>query len=101
MKVKILLGLSAVFLVACSSKPLTEAECQQISEKEIQFAVSHVHADSAKSLREHLEKSVASGNEQCIAGKTYRRSDYRCMVKASDPESISECLADVNKRLGH
>lgn len=100
MKSIILAALMVVSVVGCSSKPLTEAECRTLANKEIDFAVSKVSSSEAEDLRAFLEKD-ADDNTQCIAGKTYSRSDYRCMVKAGDSESIGKCIAKVNKRLVH
>lgn len=101
MKLQILVLLMLASVAACSSKPLSEAECQTVANKEIDFAVSKAPPGSAEDLRAYLAKNADENNPQCMAGKTYRRSDYRCMVKANDPESIGKCIAAVNKRLGH
>lgn len=92
---------ACALLAACSSRPLSETECQAIGDKEIQFAVSKVPPDDADGFREHLRKSADEGTAQCLAGKTYRRSDYKCMMKANDTESIGQCISAVNKRMGH
>lgn len=101
MKLHTLAVFASVFIVACGSKPLTETECQTLANKEIDFAVSKVPAGDAESLKAFLASRADESNAQCMAGKTYRRSDYRCMTKANDPESIGKCIAKVNKRLGH
>lgn len=101
MKQWLFLASSGVLLASCSSRPLTEAECQLISDKEIQYAVAHFPPEDAGSLRERLLKNAADGMAQCTAGKTYRRGDYKCLVKADTPESVGKCIAVVSKRLGH
>lgn len=92
---------SGVLLASCSSRPPSEAECKLIADKEIQFAVAHVSSEDAESLREHLSKKAADGMAQCTAGKTYRRSDYKCLMKAGTTEEIGKCIAVVSKRLRH
>jgi bacterioferritin-associated ferredoxin len=92
---------SSVLLTSCSSRPLSETECQLIRDKEIQYAVASFPPEDAESLREHLLANADSGAKQCTTGATYRRSDYKCMLKASDRESIGKCISTVNKRLGH
>lgn len=92
---------SSVLLASCSNRPLSETECQLIRDKEIQYAVASSPPEDAESLREHLLANADGGTKQCTAGTTYRRGDYKCMLKASDPESIGKCISMVNKRLGH
>mgnify|MGYP006909084987 CR=1 FL=1 len=101
MKPVILAALMMVSVVGCSSKPLTEAECQTVANKEIDFAMSKAPPGSAEDLRAVLTKRAEDSNPQCMAGKSYSRSDYRCMVRANDSDSIGECIAKVNKRLGN
>lgn len=101
MKLRILAVFASVFVGACGSKPLTEAECQALTSKEIEFAVSRVPAEDAESLRAFLTKNADDGNAKCMAGETYSRSDYQCMTKATDVNEIAECIKRVNKRLGH
>lgn len=101
MKPMILAALMAVSVVSCSSKPLTEAECQTVANKEIDFAMSKAPPGEAEEFRAFLAKRADESNQQCMAGKTYSRSDYRCMVKADDPENIGKCIAAVNERLEH
>lgn len=101
MKLHILAVLVSVLVTACGSKPLTEAECQTLANKEIDFAVSQAPAGAAESVRDFLASKADEGNAQCMAGKTYSRSDYKCMVKAGDTDEIGECIKDVNKRLGN
>lgn len=92
---------ASVCIAACGSKPLTEAECQALASKESDFAVSKVPAGDAESFKAFLSSRADDGNAQCMAGKTYSRSDYKCMIKAANPNEISECIKRVNKRLGH
>lgn len=101
MKQWLFLVSASVLLAACSSRPLSETECQSIGDKEIQYAVARVSPDEADDMREHLRKNADEGTAQCMAGKTYRRSDFKCMMKANDPESIGKCISVVNKRMGH
>ncbi|KLD66239.1 hypothetical protein [Dyella japonica] len=101
MKQWLFLVAACVLLASCSSRPLSETECQSIGEKEIEFAVARVSPDDADDLREHLRQNMDGGNARCMAGKTYRRSDYKCMMKANDPESIGKCISVVSKRMGH
>ena len=90
-----------LLLAACSAKPLTASECQLISNQEIAFAVSHVPPEDAASFREHLEQRASAGNAACVAGKTYTRSEYKCMARAKNPAAIGKCIAAVGRRLGH
>ena len=92
---------SGILLASCSSRPPTEAECQVVSDKEIQYAVAHFPPEDAESLRERLLENAADGMARCTAGKTYKRSDYECLQKADTTESIGKCIAAVSKRLGH
>jgi small lipoprotein (TIGR04454 family) len=92
---------ASVLLASCSSRPLTEAECQAIGDKEIQYAVARVSPDEAEVMREHLRKSADDGVAHCVAGKTYRRSDFKCMMKANEPDAIGKCISEVSKRMGH
>jgi len=92
---------SCALLASCSSRPPTEAECQSISDKEIEYALARVSPDEADDMREHLRKNAEDGIAQCVSGKTYQRSDFKCMMKANDPESIGKCISVVNKRMGH
>ncbi|TBR36048.1 MULTISPECIES: hypothetical protein [Dyella] len=101
MKSWLLLMAACVSLTACSSRPLTEAECRLVSEKEIDYAVSKVPPADADDMREHLLKAVDGSLDRCMSGKTYNRSEYKCMMKAKDSEAIEKCLAVVGKRLGH
>lgn len=91
---------ASVLLAACSARPLTEAQCQSISDKEIQYAVAHVPAEDAEDLREHLRKDADDDVAHCVAGKTYNQGDYKCLMHADTPESIGKCMAAVSKRLG-
>jgi hypothetical protein len=52
-------------------------------------------------MREHFRKNADDGIARCVAGKTYRRSDYKCMMKANDPDAIGKCISEVSKRMGH
>lgn len=101
MKQWLFLVVSGVLLASCSSRPPSEAECQLISSKEIQYAVARFPPEEAEGLREHLLKSAGDGMAQCTAGKTYRRSDYKCLLKADTTEEIGKCIAVVNKRPRH
>jgi small lipoprotein (TIGR04454 family) len=101
MKLHTLAVLASVFIAACGSKPLTETECRALANKEIDFAVSKVPAEDAESFKAFLASKADDGNAQCMAGKTYSRSDYKCMIKAVDANEIGECIKRVNKRLGH
>ncbi|MFA6232498.1 MAG: hypothetical protein WC617_20370 [Rhodanobacter sp.] len=101
MKQVTLAALMVVSVAGCSSKPLTEAECRTVANKEIEFATSKAPSGAAEDLRDFLAKRADENNPQCMAGKTYSRSDYRCMVRANDPDSIGKCIAKVSKRLGH
>lgn len=100
MKPHLLAVLLVTFFVGCGQKPLSEAECQTLADKEIEFALSKAPAEEVEALRAFLEERSNTSNQQCMAGQTYHRSDYRCMVKANDPTSIGKCIASVNKRLG-
>jgi small lipoprotein (TIGR04454 family) len=93
--------LASALVASCGSKPLTEFECQALANKEIDFAVSKAPPEEAEDLRAFLEKNMDDNNQQCMKGRTYHRSDYRCMVEANDLPSIGKCIAGVNKRLGH
>lgn len=101
MKLHALAVFASVFIAACGSKPLTETECRTLANREIDFAMSKVPAGDAESLKTFLASKADDGNAQCMAGKTYSRSDYKCMIKADDANEISECINRVNKRLGH
>ena len=101
MKLHVLAVFASVFVASCGGKPLTEIECRTLANKEIDFAVSKAPAGDAESLRAFLASKADEGNAQCMAGKTYRRSDYKCMIKAVDANEIGECIKKVNKRLGH
>lgn len=92
---------ASVFIVACGSKPLTEAECRRLANKEIDFAVSQAPVGDAESLRTILASRADEGNAKCVAGKTYSRSDFKCMIKAHDVNEIGICINKVNRRLGH
>lgn len=92
---------ASVLLASCSSRPLTETECQSVTDKEIEYAVARVSPDEAEDMREHFRKNADDGVARCVAGKTYRRSDYKCMMKANDPDAIGKCISEVSKRMGH
>lgn len=100
MKLHTLAVFASVFIADCGSKPLIETECQTLANKEIDFAVSKVPEGDAESLKAFLASRANDGNAQCMAGKTYSRSDYKCMIKAADANEIGECIRRVNKRLG-
>ncbi|MGA0588490.1 hypothetical protein ACO2Q2_15390 [Dyella sp. KRB-257] len=101
MKLHLLAALPVTFIAGCSQRPLTEAECQTLADKEIEFALSKAPAEEVEDLRAFLSSVAEGGTARCMAGETYRRSDYRCMVKADDANEIGECVNKVSRRLGH
>ena len=88
MKLHTLAVFASALIAACGSKPLTETECQTLANKEINFAVSKFPAGDAESIKAHLASRADEGNAQCMTGKTYSRSDYKCMIKAVDANEI-------------
>ena len=71
-----------------------------MASKEVGSAISLAPAADAPSLKEHLMRNVAS-SAQCLAGHTYRRSDYQCMIRAGDPRETRECIQEVSARIYH
>lgn len=100
MKLHTLAVFVSVFIAACGSKPLIEAECQTLATKEIDFVVSKVPVGDAESLKAFLASRADDGSAQCMAGKTHSRSDYKCMIKATDANEIGECIGRLKSRLG-
>lgn len=91
--------ISLVFcLSACDSKPLTEMECKTLTNMEIDFATEGAGED-AESMRKFFAKSAEAGTAKCIAGKTYSRSDYKCMIRAASRSEKNECLSAVTARI--
>jgi hypothetical protein len=72
-----------------------------MTEKEIEYAVARAPAAEAESLREHLLGNAENGLKRCLAGTTYRRSDYKCMLRANEPERVGKCISVVSERMGH
>lgn len=91
---------AGLLMASCSSRPLNEAECQLIIDKEIQFAVSKFPPEDAEGLREHLLKGTPDGVAKCKDGKTYNRRDYKCLLRADATEDMGKCIEAVSKRLG-
>ncbi|MGO4503604.1 MULTISPECIES: hypothetical protein [unclassified Dyella] len=92
---------ASVLLASCSWRPLSEVECQQMTDKEIEYAVARAPAAEAESLREHLLGNADAGLKRCMKGATYRRSDYRCMMRANEPERVGKCISVVSERMLH
>lgn len=101
MKTNILVSVSLVLLTlaACSSKPLSETECRELIQKEIDFAISKAPPDEADSMRSFLSDSIEGGVARCVTGKTYNRSDYKCMVSAKSPAEIGVCIQEALKHI--
>ncbi len=98
---RIVLAFFAVLIASCSGRPLTLAECRTVASKEVGSAISLAPAADAPSLKEHLMRNVASSTAQCVAGHTYRRSDYQCMIQAGDPRETRECIQELSARIYH
>lgn len=58
MKFHILAVLMVTFIAGCTSKPLTEIECQALANKEVDFALSKAPPGEAEGLRAFLEKKA-------------------------------------------
>ena len=99
MKLNATFILCIVLLTGCSSKPLTESECQTVADKEIEYAVGRAPPDEKESIRFLLAERASDGMAMCTSGKTYRRSDYKRMLRAGDVDNIGKCIAAVNKRM--
>lgn len=88
----------ALLLSACDSKPLTEMECKTLTDMEIDFA-TEVAGEDAESMRKFLTNAAEAGTARCMAGKTYSRDDYKCMLRATSRSEKNECLSAVSARL--
>lgn len=98
---RIILVFCAVFITSCSGKPLSQAECQTVANKEIDYTISLAPASDVSSLKQHLVRDVSNSAAQCLAGHTYRRSDYQCMIRAGDSRETDECIQEVSARIYH
>lgn len=87
-----------LLLCACDSKPLTQMECDTLTHMEIDFATEGAGKD-AESMRKSLTDGAEAGTAKCVAGKTYSRSDYKCMLRAKSRTEKNECLSAVAARL--
>lgn len=92
-------SLALLLLTACSSKPLSETECRMLVQKEIDFAISKAPPDEADSMRSFLSDSIEGGVARCVTGKTYNRSDYKCIVSAKSPDEIGVCIQEALKHI--
>lgn len=91
--------ISFVFLLtACDSKPLTETECQTLTNMELDFATEGAGED-AESMRDFLARGAEAGTAKCVAGKTYDRSDYKCLLRASNRSEKNECFSEATARI--
>ncbi|MFA6231631.1 MAG: hypothetical protein WC617_15885 [Rhodanobacter sp.] len=72
-----------------------------MASKEIDDAISLASPADAPSLKEHLMRNAASSTAQCLAGHTYQRHDYQCMIRAGNPRETYECIQEVSARIYH
>lgn len=87
-----------LLVVACDSKPLSEMECKILTNMELDFATDRAGED-AKAMREFMADAAESSTAKCVAGNTYNRSDYKCLIRATDMAEKAECFADVTARI--
>jgi hypothetical protein len=88
----------ALLLSACDSKPLTEMECQTLTNMELDFATEGAGED-AESMRDFLANAAEAGTAKCVDGKTYTRSDYKCLLRATSRSEKNECFSEVTARI--
>lgn len=88
----------ALSLTACNSKPLTEAECKELTNMELNFATEGAGEDS-EDMKRFLTEAVEDGVARCVAGKTYNRSDYKCLMSATSRSDKGECFSAATARI--
>lgn len=89
----------ALFLAACSSKPLTETECKMLTNIEVNFATEGAGED-AEDMKRFLADAAEGAVAKCVAGKTYNRSDYTCLTGAKTRSDKGECFSAATARIG-
>ena len=82
----------ALLLTACNSK-LTEAECAVMANREIQYIVQDLPAEEAEATKAFFAPSLRQGIDKCLAGETYKRKNYDCIVESNNNAETAECFA--------
>lgn len=97
---------STALLVSCgSSTPLTESECRTMTDKEASYMASLIddypsleQSRVATELPDSFKRIAEMGITQCVAGKSFNRSDYECVVTANSKTEVGECLTSAHER---
>ena len=83
-------------LMACGpgSTPLTESECEALTNKSIEFTVEEAATDpnaNPQEIRTRLKRYSAKAIEICVATPSYTREEYACYMRAKDPSESKAC----------
>ena len=99
MKPAVVVAPILILLLAGCSRPLTESECGAMGQKEIDYAMEGHSGADADTLRKDIEAIRKGRAARCLAGKTYDRRDYMCMMAAHSHSETSQCLFEANKHV--
>ena len=97
---------AATLLASCSSgAPLSESECRTMADKEAAHMSSMIgnhpnlkQSRVASELPNSFQRIADMGVPQCVAGKSFQRSDYECVMGADDQSEVGECLTAAHRR---
>lgn len=102
MKRAIFLAFCCAALAACNrgssgSGPLVESECREIQQKANDLVTAHTGIDVASV---DIGPSDDESIDRCVAGQTFDREDYECMMAASSTSDMNECMVQTMQHMG-
>jgi hypothetical protein len=83
---------------SAASGPLSDSECREMAQREIDLAMSAMPDPDRAGVREMMEQANASSPQRCLAGESWQREDYQCAQAASTHAAFGECMRVVIER---
>jgi hypothetical protein len=85
---------------AGGSGALSESECNEVAQRQIDVALAAMPDPDKAGVHEFMQQAKAYAAQECIAGESWTRADYQCAQAATTNEAYIACLQVVLDRDG-